>query len=246
MWKLPRPKGNLIVDFYLNGVFAVSNLKFVSEILTLARKDKIEVLDKKRCLTIPERDPLAGLDDEETVFSACIVPTELYGELISSYSATSVVDLSPGQGEFLKACLSARTKCFALCGTEAHSKHLELLLTDWVLSELSREGSTFFRPEAVPKEDPEKDDAEEDGTEPAKKKLKKGAEKKTAPKTEKKRVKTEAAGEGEEETTKKNKKNKKEKKEDEEGKPPKKTKKTKKEETETADGEDEDSSSAMW
>ena len=220
--------------------------------MTFARKDKIEVLDKKRCLTIPERDPHAGLDDEETVFSACIVPTELYGELISSYSATSVVDLSPGQGEFLKACLSARTKCFALCGTEAHSKHLELLLTDWVLSELSREGSTFFRPEAVPKEDPEKDDAEEDGTEPAKKKLKKGAEKnaaekqKAAPKTDKKRVKTEAEGEGEEETTKKNKKNKKEKKEEEDGKPPKKTKKTKKEETETADGEDEDSSSAMW
>ena len=65
--------------------------------LTLDRKDKIEVLDKKRCLTIPDRDPTTGLEDEETVFSACIVPTELYGELISSYSATSVVDLSPAQ-----------------------------------------------------------------------------------------------------------------------------------------------------
>lgn len=231
-----------------NDIFSYFNF-YIS--LTLDRKDKIEVLDKKRCLAIPDRDPQTGLDDEETVFSACIVPTELYGELISSYSATSVVDLSPAQGEFLKACLAARTKCFALCGTESHAKHLELLLTDWVLSELSREGSTFFRPEAVPKEDPEKDDAEE---EPAKKKPKKGTEKNAAdqkkPKPDKKRPKTDAEG-GAEEGTEKTGKDKKEKKDQkgEDGKPPKSKKPKKaKEEADAADneGDDEDSSSAMW
>lgn len=242
MWKLPRPKGNCMTSKEF-GIFSCFRPSLLN--LTLDRKDKIEVLDKKRCLTIPDRDPTTGLEDEETVFSACIVPTELYGELISSYSATSVVDLSPAQGEFLKACLSARTKCFALCGTEAHSKHLELLLTDWVLAELSREGSTFFRPEAVPKEDPEKDD--EEG--PEKKKPKKGAEKdqKNAAKPDRKR-KPEADGEAQEEKTKAEKKVKKEKK-GEDGKPPKKTKKTKKEEAETADNDEDDddgSSSAMW
>lgn len=93
MWKLPRPKGKCMMSKEF-GIFSCFRPLLN---LTLDRKDKIEVLDKKRCLTIPDRDPTTGLEDEETVFSACIVPTELYGELISSYSATSVVDLSPAQ-----------------------------------------------------------------------------------------------------------------------------------------------------
>jgi hypothetical protein len=64
-----------------------------------------------------------------------------------------VIDASPAQGEFMKACLSSRTKAVAICGTESHCARLELLLTDFVLSELSREGSTFYRPDAMSKDE---------------------------------------------------------------------------------------------
>ena len=68
---------------------------------------------------------------------------------------TCVLDVSPGQGEFLKASLASRTKAIAICGTEVHGSRLELLLTEYILSELSREGSTFYRPESVAKDEDE-------------------------------------------------------------------------------------------
>ena len=66
-----------------------------------------------------------------------------------------MLDVSPGQGEFLKASLASRTKAIAICGTEVHGSRLELLLTEYILSELSREGSTFYRPESVAKDEDE-------------------------------------------------------------------------------------------
>ena len=75
--------------------------------------------------------------------------------MLHSYCATCVLDVSPGQGEFLKASLASRTKAIAICGTEVHGSRLELLLTEYILSELSREGSTFYRPESVAKDEDE-------------------------------------------------------------------------------------------
>lgn len=131
------------------------------------RKDKVELLGEKRCVALPEVDPKAIAEHEETVFSTSISPSELYQELVASYCAAAVVDLSPAQGEFCKACLASRTKIVAVCGTESHASRLELVLTDHILGELSREGSTYFRPESVAKEGEEskggkgKDGAEE-------------------------------------------------------------------------------------
>ncbi len=188
------------------------------------------------------RDATLALEQEETVFPACIVPMELYGELISSYSATSVVDLSPGQGEFLKACLAARTKSLAVVHTESHAKHLELLCTDFVLSELSREGSTFFRPETAAKDEEEESEAE---------KSKKTKKEKKAKDSDKKPPKRKQEDEGSDEKKPPKKKEKKTKEEENTEKKSTKTKdtkqkktKTKKEESDAEEGSD--TSSAMW
>jgi hypothetical protein len=106
----------------------------------------VVILGQKRVILMSQED--AGKEDpsaEETVFSASMSPCELYQELVSSYNATCVVDVSPGQGEFLKACLPHRTKAVCICGTDAHASKLEMLLTAFILTELSREGSTYYR-----------------------------------------------------------------------------------------------------
>lgn len=205
----------------------------------------MEILDKKRCLVVDGRDATLALEQEEAVFPACIVPMELYGELISSYSATSVVDLSPAQGEFLKACLAARTKCLAVVHTESHAKHLELLCTDFVLSELSREGSTFFRPEAAAKEDDEvESEAEKASKKPKKEKKEKSKEKESEKKPPKR--KGEEDGAEEKKPPKKPKQEKKTKEEEKAEKKSSKDKKPKKTKEESDVEEGSDTSSAMW
>ena len=205
----------------------------------------MEILDKKRCLVVDGRDATLALEQEEAVFPSCIVPMELYGELISSYSATSVVDLSPGQGEFLKACLAARTKCLAVVHTESHAKHLELLCTDFVLSELSREGSTFFRPEAAAKDE----DQEEEGVEKKDKKEKKEKKEKESDKKPPKR-KQDEEGSDEKKPPKKAKKEKKTKEEEKaEKKSSNKAKENKQKKAKKEESDDEEgsgTSSAMW
>ena len=114
------------------------------------RKDKVELLGAKRAISV---EGTKAEEEQETCFSCSLAPSELYMEFIHSYSATCIVDVSPGQGEFLKAALSTRTKAVAICGTESHCARLELLLTEYLLGELSREGSTFYRPESVSKDD---------------------------------------------------------------------------------------------
>ena len=126
----------------------------------------------KRTVTLPDVDPKDIAGNEETVFSSTMSPSEFYQELVASYCATSVVDLSPAQGEFCKACLATRTKVIAVCGTDSHASRLELLLTDHILGELSREGSTFFRPETLEKDTT----AGEEGPQEPKTKKKKGSE----------------------------------------------------------------------
>ena len=136
------------------------------------RKQKSEIIGTKR--TIPADVDSSGKpiepDDaaDETVFSATLAPKELYSELLHSYSATGIIDLSPGQGELVKASLLSRTKCLVLAGTDKHAAALELAATDFLLQELRREGSTFYRAEAA-----KKDDNEEGATKPPKRSEKK-------------------------------------------------------------------------
>ena len=71
------------------------------------------------------------------MFSVILAPKELYSELLRSYSATGIIDLSPGQGELVKASLLSRTKCLALAGADKHAAALELAATDFLLQELA-------------------------------------------------------------------------------------------------------------
>ena len=54
-----------------------------------------------------------------------------------------------GQGELAKACISERIPCQAFTVTDAHAKHLELLLTEFVLGLMKTEGSSFYRAAAA-------------------------------------------------------------------------------------------------
>ncbi|CAK9048313.1 Uncharacterized protein SCF082_LOCUS26923 [Durusdinium trenchii] len=191
--------------------------------LSVILPEKVDLLSAKRIVSVEGKGP-ADLEAHETCFSCSLAPSEFYTELIHSYCASSVIDASPAQGEFLKACLSNRTKAVAICGTESHGACLELLLTDHVLGELSREGSTFFRPDSVSKDDEE----DKQGTgpkkeaEPKKKQPKRKAGEVEEPQPKKgrgkpKKVEKGEGGEEEEAEEKPKKKNKKDAEEHEDG-----------------------------
>lgn len=191
----------------------------------------MEMLSAKRTVTVEGNKN----DEEETCFSCSLAPSELYMELIHSYCATCVVDASPAQGEFLKAALSTRTKAVAICGTESHCARLELLLTEFILAELCREGSTFYRPDSVSKDG---DEEEKKADEPkkkadSKKKPKRAAEDETQV-AKKKARKPKAAAEEEEQD------------ETEAEEPKKKSKKTKKKKEEPEAEEGDGESSDLW
>ena len=157
LWKTSRP--GCQVDVNCNSFVMTMSL------CCHGRKEKVEILGTKRTVSADPITPAQPpADNEETVFSCSLSPAELYQELVASYSATCVVDVSPGQGELLKACLATRTKVVAVVGSDAHGSRLELLLTDYILSELSREGSTFFRPESLQKDDQEDEGKEDEET----------------------------------------------------------------------------------
>ena len=63
--------------------------------------------------------------------------------------------MSCGQGTAARACLSERLPFLGFTLSEVHSKKLELQLTDFIVSEMQREGSTHYRPEAVQQVDTE-------------------------------------------------------------------------------------------
>ena len=89
------------------------------------------------------------------------------------------LDLAMGQGEGAKACLTERLPFLGFCLTESHCKKMELRLTHFVLSEMRKEGSTHFRPEACGTSAESAKPDEEGGTKPkpkAKAKSKEGKE----------------------------------------------------------------------
>jgi len=47
----------------------------------------------------------------------------------------------------LKAAMSSRLPCLAICGTDSHCKKLEIMLTEFVYEEQQRDGSTYYIPE---------------------------------------------------------------------------------------------------
>jgi len=57
--------------------------------------------------------------------------------------------LSAGQGSAARAALLERVPYFGFVLGEQHGKKLEMQLTDFVLEEMRREGSSHYRPEAA-------------------------------------------------------------------------------------------------
>ena len=57
--------------------------------------------------------------------------------------------MAGGQAESAKACLLERKAFVGVTLSEAHSKRIEILLTNYLTDEFQREGSTFYRPESV-------------------------------------------------------------------------------------------------
>ena len=55
------------------------------------------------------------------------------------------LDLSSSQGELAKACVAERIPFAGLTLSEPHSTKLEVMLTEFVLSLMQSEGSTYYR-----------------------------------------------------------------------------------------------------
>ncbi len=85
----------------------------------------------------------------ESVFSSAQLPETLFKDLLSSYRVKAVIDLSPGQGEFAQACLSARVAYLAVCCTEAHCAGLEHRLTQYVMDKMALQGHPLYRQKAA-------------------------------------------------------------------------------------------------
>ena len=225
------------------------------------RKEKLEILGPRH-VVLTKADSDADEGDEvivadsgavESVFSQGMLPLETYQEVLHSMAAMGVIDASPAQGEMLKACLTMRRPCFAICGTECHSKKLEILMTEFVLEEMGRQGSTFYQPD-MEKKDDEKDDegkgGEEDGEETSKPKKKEDAEAKAKAKAKGKAKAKAGNGKTEGDEEKVAKKRKADAEKDADSKPKKKKKSSAKKNADEDGDEDEeegsDSSMPWW
>lgn len=134
-----------------------------SEAWHLSRNEKEEVLGKDRVVTITEdaaakKAESGGSELLESVFSAAALPVPFYQDLIRGHAAKAVLDLAAGAGNFAKAALLERVPYYAFTLTECHSKKLEVILTQFLVDEMRKEGSTHFRPEAV--QDQERQEAD--------------------------------------------------------------------------------------
>ena len=134
-----------------------------SEAWHLSRNEKEEVVGKDRVVTITEdaaakKAESGGSELLESVFSAAALPVPFYQDLIRGHAAKAVLDLAAGAGNFAKAALLERVPYYAFTLTECHSKKLEVILTQFLVDEMRKEGSTHFRPEAV--QDQERQEAD--------------------------------------------------------------------------------------
>lgn len=65
------------------------------------------------------------------------------------------LDLASGQGELAKACLAERVPYMGLTLSESHSTQLELILTNFAVTLMQTEGSTYYRAAAKRKSEGE-------------------------------------------------------------------------------------------
>ena len=96
--------------------------------------------------------------------------------------------MAAGQGSAARACLLERVPYFGFVLGEQHGKKLEMQLTDFLLEEMRREGSTHYRPEAA-KAPETADEPEEKTGKPEKKREKPTTKSEVEPKKRKTRLK---------------------------------------------------------
>ena len=60
-----------------------------------------------------------------------------------------MLDLASGQGELAQACVAERVPYHGFTLSECHSGKLEMILTNFVVTQMQTEGSTFYRSDAV-------------------------------------------------------------------------------------------------
>ena len=98
--------------------------------------------------------------------------------------------MAAGQGSAARACLLERVPYFGFVLGEQHGKKLEMQLTDFLLEEMRREGSTHYRPEAA-KAPETADEPEEKTGKPEKKREKPTTKSEVEPKKKKSKTKAE-------------------------------------------------------
>ena len=118
----------------------------------LNRSEKDEVLGKAGVLKLTDKEKITVIEDDErsaeSVFSAAKLPVKFHMETLSSYCIAAAIDMTPGQGDFLKACVEMRTPALCFGFTEKHNKCLEERLTQWAVAQMATEGSSLRRKNA--------------------------------------------------------------------------------------------------
>ena len=150
-----------------------------------------------------------------SVFSGARLPPAFFNGMMTSFSISSVVDMTPGQGPLLQTCLDLRVPALAICLSDTHcSQHC--------LQKFVDPSHTLHRPEAS-KFPPKTANGKKRRTrrkkrnidEPKGKKLKKKKgddEEETSKKKKRKNSKSESASSQDDEEDKKKKKKKQRKK----------------------------------
>ena len=118
----------------------------------LNRSEKDEILGKAGVLKLTEKEKITVIEDDEcsaeSVFSAAKLPVKFHMETLSSCCVAAAIDMTPGQGDFLKACVEMRTPALCFGFTEKHNKCLEERLTQWAVAQMATEGSSLRRKNA--------------------------------------------------------------------------------------------------
>ena len=73
----------------------------------------------------------------ESLFSSQKLPPKFGADIIGSYSAACVVDMTPGQEDMCRACIDLRVPALVFGVTEKHNLALEEKLTEYAYSKLS-------------------------------------------------------------------------------------------------------------
>jgi hypothetical protein len=74
------------------------------------------------------------------------LPCSFYENLVTTMSATAIIDLAAGPGSAAKSALVQKRPYWGLCLSEHHVTMLYRHLVYWVLSEMSTEGSSLYNP----------------------------------------------------------------------------------------------------